>query len=263
MNDLASQLRWFSEKKKWPKGLEGMPELLAKAADALRPAEPPPALSADEVLSDVKNFAHWHHLNEWTLKNGRKPSDSEIDFEVEAYRKIVKAVRANSAPSVAVNAVAPVDVYKAVGSFIDNDTFDKDHVSAICRAIASALSAQVQDLAERKPVDLNITKEWFEKRAALEGDHEIGAGRLKLMAGIDPSSEEGVDLHLLAYTVPEGWQLVPIEPTQEMCEAAPSLPAIDAIDDLPLKKSGWSMSAIVNRKRYLAMLAAARAKREG
>jgi hypothetical protein len=99
-DDLASQLRWFSAKKKWPKGLEGMPELLAKAADALAPAEPPPALSADEVLSDVKNFAHWHHLNEWTVKNGRTPSDSEIDFEVEAYRKIERAIRAYSVPCV-------------------------------------------------------------------------------------------------------------------------------------------------------------------
>lgn len=62
--------------------------------------------------------------------------------------------------------------------------------------------------------------------------------------------------------IPEGWQLVPKEPTREMCEAAPSLPAIHAIDDLPFKKSGWSMSAIVNRKRYLVMLATAPAKQE-
>jgi hypothetical protein len=48
-----------------------------------------------------------------------------------------------------------------------------------------------------------------------------------------------------------------------MCNAPSSLPAIHAIDDLPLKNSGWSMSAIVNRKRYLAMLAAASAKQEG
>lgn len=124
-------------------------------------------------------------------------------------------------------------------------------------------SAQVQDVAERKPLGLNITKEWFEKRAALESDHEIGVGRRKLTASIDPTPEELAELHRLAHRIPEGWQLVPIEPTQEMCEAAPSLPAIDAINDLPLKKSGWSMSAIVNRKRYLAMLAAASAKREG
>jgi hypothetical protein len=118
-------------------------------------------------------------------------------------------------------------------------------------------------LDEVKPLDLNITKEWFEKRAALEGEHEIGAGRRKLTVSIDPTPEELAELHRLAHRIPDGWQLVPIEPTQEMCEAPPSLPSIHAIDDLPLKKSGWSMSAIVNRKRYLAMLAASPTKQEG
>ncbi|XHE14386.1 hypothetical protein PCC82_06530 [Agrobacterium deltaense] len=54
-DDLASQLRWFSEKKKWPKGLEGMPELLAKAAAAVSAAlaKPPPAHEANMQISDV------------------------------------------------------------------------------------------------------------------------------------------------------------------------------------------------------------------
>lgn len=69
---------------------------------------------------------------------------------------------------------------------------------------------------ESKPLDLNITKEWLEKRAALEGDHEIGAGRRKLTASIDPTPEELAELHPLVHRIPEGWQLVPKEPTLEM-----------------------------------------------
>lgn len=91
----------------------------------------------------------------------------------------------------------------------------------------------------------------------LRDHHEvkhIGALADKLEAALSAEVQDRV--------IPEGWQLLPKEPTREMCEAASSLPAVDAIDDLPLKKSGWSMSAIVNRKRYLAMLAAASAKRE-
>ena len=95
-----------------------------------------------------------------------------------------------------------------------------------------------------------VSKEDAEKEANWEGDtvRHIFAAPPALSARVQDVA---------------GWQLVPKEPTQEMCEAAPSLPAIHAIDDLPLKKLGWSMSAIVNRKRYLAMLAAAPAKQEG
>jgi hypothetical protein len=53
------------------------------------------------------------------------------------------------------------------------------------------------------------------------------------------------------------WKVVPVEPTKEMCEAAPALPAIHAVDDLPLAEAGWSPKAIINRKRYRAMLSAA------
>lgn len=55
-------------------------------------------------------------------------------------------------------------------------------------AALSAICAQVQDMEESRPLELNITKEWFERRAALEGDHEIGAGFRKLTAPIDPTS---------------------------------------------------------------------------
>ncbi|UYZ08577.1 hypothetical protein CFBP5507_06130 [Agrobacterium salinitolerans] len=51
-DDLASQLRWFSEKKKWPKGLEGMPGLLEKAAAAISAASGPVAVKALEWRED-------------------------------------------------------------------------------------------------------------------------------------------------------------------------------------------------------------------
>ena len=54
--------------------------------------------------------------------------------------------------------------------------------------------------------------------------------------------------------VPEGWQLVPKEPTQAMCMAMPALPPLTASD---LQLRGWSPGSLMNRKRYLAALAAA------
>lgn len=114
-----------------------------------------------------------------------------------------------------------------------------------CNDLLSALSAQVQDVAESKPLGLKITKEWFEKRTALEGDHEIGTGRRKLTASIDPTPEELAELFRLAHRIPEGWQLVPKEPTQEMIGAG--ILAYDGKCE----------------NSYRAMLAAAPAKQEG
>lgn len=56
--------------------------------------------------------------------------------------------------------------------------------------------------------------------------------------------------------IPEGWKLVPVEPTLEMCKAAPALPAIKMNDPLAFDKN-WPSYAYQNRIRYIAMLAAA------
>ena len=44
------------------------------------------------------------------------------------------------------------------------------------------------------------------------------------------------------------------EPTLAMCQSMPSLPAIHAVDDLPLKHAGWRMGDIQNLKRWRAAL---------
>lgn len=60
-----------------------------------------------------------------------------------------------------------------------------------------------------------------------------------------------------ADAAPTGWQLVPKEPTQAMCEAADALPVIHATEDLALLAASWTGKAVMNKKRWHKMLAAA------
>ncbi|NHT75890.1 hypothetical protein G8E10_09380 [Rhizobiaceae bacterium CRRU44] len=57
-----------------------------------------PAPSTDvvgsELLTTIKEFARWHHLNEMTIAAGKTPSDSEIDFEAIAWNRITRALAA-------------------------------------------------------------------------------------------------------------------------------------------------------------------------
>ena len=62
--------------------------------------------------------------------------------------------------------------------------------------------------------------------------------------------------HNNAPAVPQGWKLVPVEPSPEMMEAMPGMPAIGAPGDMDLKNKGWSLKAIQNRHRWIAALAA-------
>ena len=57
------------------------------------------------------------------------------------------------------------------------------------------------------------------------------------------------------HVLPDGYVLVPLEPTKEMMEAGEALPAIEP-SDMRLRRLGWSLMACQNRRRYLAMLAA-------
>jgi len=61
--------------------------------------------------------------------------------------EIAPLYAAPPATSVAVKAIAPADVYKALKPWVNTDAIDRDYVSAISRSVASALSAQVQDVA--------------------------------------------------------------------------------------------------------------------
>ena len=41
-------------------------------------------LMPENIEKAIKEWAHWYHKNELLVERGDKPSDSEIDFEVEA-----------------------------------------------------------------------------------------------------------------------------------------------------------------------------------
>ncbi|WCK73162.1 hypothetical protein G6L96_018435 [Agrobacterium tumefaciens] len=166
------------------------------------------------------------------FERSQQPAPSvTVKALADAYQKYLDAVQIYNERHAIMKTKAPGTMrideeYKAIDEA--RRAFDKLAVNVA----SAALSAQVQDVACQTC-----------KGTGKEARHQI----------CRDCDESTADV----------WQLVPKEPTHEMCEAAPSLPAIHVIDDLPLKKSGWSMSAIVNRKRYLAMLAAAPVKQEG
>lgn len=157
------------------------------------------------------------------IKPGAATNDEKYEYGMFAYRQQedtpVAIYTAPPAPSVAVTVLHELHVaeHAKLGEMLLDKSEDGQskanwqggRVNGIGAAI-SALSAQVQNVAERKPLDLNITKEWFEKRAALEADHEIGAGSRKLTACIDPTPDELAELFKIAHRIPDGWQLVPV-----------------------------------------------------
>lgn len=77
--------------------------------------------------------------------------------------------------------------------------------SALPIAVGSA-SARLQDVAESKPLDLDVTQEWLEKRAALEGDHEIGAGSRIPTVPVVSITDGQADVFTTDRPVPDGWQ---------------------------------------------------------
>lgn len=74
--------------------------------------------------------------------------------------------------------------------------------------------------------------------------------------GLPPPSLLAADAAQPAPVVPEGWKLVPVEPTREMMDAMPGLPAIGAAGDMDLKNLGWSLKEIQNRHRWMGAIAA-------
>lgn len=45
-----------------------------------------------EIEKAIKEWAYWYHKNQLLVDRGDKPSDSEIDFEVEAWNRLVKLI---------------------------------------------------------------------------------------------------------------------------------------------------------------------------
>ncbi len=72
------------------KGL--MPSPLRAEDTVAQSAPPNNQVGGSELLTTIKEFAHWHHLNEVTIAAGKTPSDSEIDFEATAWSRITRAV---------------------------------------------------------------------------------------------------------------------------------------------------------------------------
>jgi hypothetical protein len=101
MPTLIERLRWWGDKQKVPKQLVDMRDACREAAARLAEIEdggtpPPQAHVASDLLTTVKEFAHWHHLNEVTIAAGNKPSDSEIDLEAIAWNRITRALAASA-----------------------------------------------------------------------------------------------------------------------------------------------------------------------
>jgi hypothetical protein len=86
--------------------------------------------------------------------------------------------------------------------------------------------------------------------------HSDGRETLHSMSEAATAYRDTAKSQTLLYEIPHGWALVPLEPTRHMMESAPALPAI-VESDLRLRRLGWSLQACQNRRRYLAMLAAA------
>lgn len=91
------------------------PRILIKEADlraALsslpHPQEDTAKTTGALTCDNVKQFARWHHLNEMTIAAKKTPSDSEIDCEVMAWRKIESALAAQTTDAVPV-AIKPLE----------------------------------------------------------------------------------------------------------------------------------------------------------
>lgn len=122
---------------------------------------------------------------------------------------------------------------------------ERKHVEALCRAARKATPEPVGEPA----VTITFGDTGMVRNLVIH-DNSIKGQRLDLFTRPAPG-------------VPDWFALVPVEPTPEMMEAMPSLPAIGAPGDMELKAKGWSLKAIQNRHRWLAALAAAQAKGGG
>lgn len=153
-DDLASQLRWFSEKKKWPKGLEGMPELLAKAADALSAAETETnnAGSKCEFLERSCNFDPDNDPKKENVEAAPPaPSVAAKDLDFDTVYVIPREMTNEEWSEVKYNvdrkASHDIDLWR-IKEVVRYADFVAGHRGR------AALSAQVQDVAGWKPKEI-------------------------------------------------------------------------------------------------------------
>lgn len=86
------------------------------------------------------------------------------------------------------------------------DEVDATWVEDLSEAADALASLSLQLAAvEKKPLNLGVTKEWFEKQAAKEGDLEIGAGSRKLTSTINLTPEEMNEFERLAHEALPQW----------------------------------------------------------
>lgn len=102
---------------------------------------------------------------------------------------------------------------------------------------------------------LNQARQGMRSGFDLDAWLEFAADKQSLIDEINALREQLTAPPAQASAWPEGWKLVPVEPTPEMIKAAAS--AITTPDDLPPVMDGWSMSDLAFRTRYRAALAAA------
>jgi len=114
---------------------------------------------------------------------------------------------------------------------------------AVPQGVHNKIKCIKVDLMHQRRFGADSLQGWRSACTSAEGDIE---DVLKLIAAT-PSP---------AFAAPQGWKLVPVEPTQEMMDAMPSMPAIGAPGDMDLKNKGWSLKALQNRHRWITALAA-------
>lgn len=130
-------------------------------------------------------------------------------FDADLRRARAMLVAAPQPPMPEVNGLTEAQLLARVAAVICEETCgltseckSREAASALLKNgyLATTPPADQQE-NERKPLDLNVTREWFEKRAALEGDNEIGAGRRTMTLNL--TSEEIAELERMLPNGPE------------------------------------------------------------
>jgi len=113
-----------------------------------------------------------------------------------------------------------------------------DELAAALRAKLETAERQLADLAARSgdapALNMPTDPNWYQRKAALENNCEVSAGK-RLTSTVNPTPDELAELERLALDslpkwardeivaarsgVPEGWKLMPVEPTDAMLDS--------------------------------------------